>query len=766
MRAPARFFRVALPLSVLVAVGVNLTFGSAEAGIVLRGVVVDRALQIPLAEVRISILGTAAEALTSTAGEYRIEKAPPGTHRILFVKDGYAPLIVRVRLTAEQPDVRADAALDRLASEITVTADAFPRPETAASSRRELTGAELRTIPGTFEDVARALQVIPGVATSGDYKNDLIVRGGAPSENMFLIDQIQIPGISHFGSQNSSGGFFGLINPGLVGGIEFYSGGFPANFGDKISSVTQIRLAEGSRTRFGGRFGLSLLGASAQAEGPLLSDRGSWIVAARKDYFSVIPRGFTMDLTVVPDFEDVQLKAVYDLSRAFRISFLGMGARDHIRVEDSDDPPESRMKIDIGDRQAVFGTTFRALLGTKGVAYATVSRTDSRYGYAYVSRGLERYSIRSDDSEETVRADAEFTPLPGFQWMGGFSIKRIEADHHMYYRGGMIVIDRMGFRYTRTNTSASLASTKTAAYLQTTVPVFKRFSISAGVRADRFEAIGQTAVSPRLGLSWRFTEKAGLHASAGVYYQSPETFWLASHPDNDSLPFIKAVHVLAGGEFSLFDDLLVRAEIYAKTYSHYPVDPSNPFLTLANLGGSVIPTFFGSRLTAAGSGFARGFEWSFRYAGSGRWSWFADYSYAVVKYKALDGILRNGDFDYRHLLNFVGTCRLGSSWDLSVKWRLTGGQPYTPFDLALSTARDSSYFDLTAINTARYPAYHRLDIRIGKRFTFNRVTLDAYLDVQNIYNRKNVYYKFWDDGGEKTVYFLPLVPFLGIQASF
>jgi hypothetical protein len=763
MREPARFFRVAL---LVAAVGGRFVFGSAVTGIVLRGVVVDRALQTPLADVRVSILETASEALTSTAGEYRIEKAPPGTHRILFVKDGYAPVIVRIRLTVDQPDVRADAALDRLASEITVTADAFPRPETAASSRRELTGAELRSIPGTFEDVARALQVIPGVATSGDYKNDLIVRGGAPSENMFLIDQIQIPGISHFGSQNSSGGFFGLINPGLVRGIEFYSGGFPAYFGDKISSVTRIRLAEGSRTAFGGRLGLSLLGASAQAEGPLFSDRGSWILAARKDYFSVIPRSFTMDLTVVPDFEDVQLKAVYDVARGVQVSFLGMGARDHIRIEESNDPPENRMKIDIGDRQSVFGSTLRALLGTKGVAYATVSRTDSRYGYAYVSHGLERYSIRSDDSEETVRADAEYTPLSGFQWMGGFSIKRVEADHHMYYRGGMIVIDRMGFRYTRTNTSASLASTKTAVYLQTSLPMTKRFSVTAGVRADRFEAIGKTAVSPRLGLSYRFSEKAGVHGSAGIYYQSPETFWLASHPDNDSLPFIKAVHVLVGGEFSPFRDLLVRTEIYAKTYSHYPVDPSNPFLTLANLGGSVIPTFFGSRLTAAGSGFARGFECSVRATGAGRWSWFVDYSYAVVKYKALDGILRNGDFDFRHLFNFVGTCRLGSSWDLSVKWRLTGGQPYTPFDMALSTARDSSYFDLTAINTARYPAYHRLDLRIGKRFSFNRVTLDVYLDVQNVYNRKNVYYRFWDDGGAKTVYFLPLVPFFGIQASF
>ena len=131
---------------------------------------------------------------------------------------------------------------------------------------------------------------------------------------------------------------------------------------------------------------------------------------------------------------------------------------------------------------------------------------------------------------------------------------------------------------------------------------------------------------------------------------------------------------------------------------------------------------------------------------------------------APDGVLRNGDFDFRHILNAVATYRLSGTLEISAKWRYLGGQPYTPFDMTLTVPKNNEYFDMTRINESRYPAYHRLDVRIEKRFIFKKWSLDVYLDIQNVYNRRNVYYKYWDNGQEKTVYFFPLLPFLGIQA--
>jgi hypothetical protein len=734
---------------------------------VIAGAVTARPGRTPLAGCRVSVLETELAAATNAEGRYRIEKVPPGTWQVLFEKDGYLPEIRRVRTGGPAgAEVRADADLEPLAKEVTVVADAFTRTETDASSRRELTGQQVREIPGTFEDITRAIQVLPGVAATGDFKNDLIVRGGSPSENMFMIDMIQVPGLSHFGSQNSGGGAMGLLGASVVQDLEFFSGGFPAYYGDKLSSVTRVRLREGARKGLHGQAAFSLLGAGLNAEGPLFSERGSWLVSGRKDYFSVIPRDWTIDLTVVPDFEDVLAKAAYDLSSRVQVSALGLWARDSLHIEEADDPPDRRMKIDIGDGLDVAGATVKALLGRGGVAYFTLSRTDNRYTYRLVSGGLERYTIRSDDDESTGRVDVEYYVLPKLQVLGGVSYKWLEARHRMYYRGGYLVIDRMGFRYTRVNTDQSLASGKTAVYLQASYPVTARLKATAGLRYDYMTYIRKGTTSPRLGLTYAFGTATNLHVSYGVHYQSPETFWLASHPGNTALLPVKSEHFVLGGEHDFGGALRVRAEAFAKTYRHYPVDPSNPHLTLANLGGSIVPTFFGSKLLSAGQGYARGFEVSAEKPLLGRLSWLLAYSYSVVKYRALDGVMRNGDFDYRHSLNVVGLYRLSSSWDVGFKWRLAGGQPYTPFDLQLSTLRDNSYFDMTKINTLRYPAYHRLDVRVEKSFVFKKWRLAGYLDVQNLYNRKNVYYKYWDDGQEHTVHYLPLVPFLGLQASF
>jgi len=743
--------------------------GSAQnaSGTVLKGLVTDKKSGVPLSGVSVAVLDTKFEGKTGEDGRFAISGIGPGSYQIIFEKDGYVPALVQVRASGRSEEILVSPVLEAIQKEITVTAEEEARPETAASSRHKLSGTEVKALPGIFEDVSRAIQVIPGVASSGDFKNDVMVRGGGPAENLFMLDFIQIPGLSHFGSQNSSGGgFFGLINADLVKSVEFFSGGFPAYYGDKLSSITRIMLREGDRSRIRGGLNLSLFGVSGTVEGPLFSQRGSWILSLRKDYFSAIPKDMTMDLTVVPDFSDAQIKAVVDISRTLQFSLLGLAAQDDLDIEESDEPPQERMAINLGDRQYLFGGTLKGILGKSGVAYLTLSRTDSRSTYSQSSHGQERYTIRSEGKETAGRADVEFFVTPRLQLMGGFSYKKIEAGDHIFYRGGYLVIDRMGFRYTRKSMDAGLASEKTALYLQASYPLTSRLKATAGVRVDRFQYIRRTAASPRIGLSFELWRGGALHASYGVYFQSPETFWLDSDPTNRSLKFLRSGQAVFGLESVFGNAVKFTAEIYSKTYRDYPVDRANPYQTLANLGGSVIPTYYGSPLVSAGSGYARGFELSAQNGAPGAWSWLIDYAYSVVKFKALDGVLRNGDFDFRHILNAMISCRISPTLYLGFKWRLMGGQPYTPFDIGLSTAHDSAYFDLTRINTLRYPPYHRLDLRLEKAFVFKRWSLSAFVDIQNVYNRKNIYYKFWDEGQEHLVTYLPLIPFIGLSADF
>jgi hypothetical protein len=732
----------------------------------IRGRVLDKSGLGPLPHVAVTLLDTRFGAVTGPDGTYRLPGVPDGTYQILFEKDGYLPVVSRLRISGERKEFTADASLEALREDITVTADNFARAETVASSRQSLSGAEARSLPGVFEDVSRALQIVPGVATSGDFKNDLIVRGGSPSENLFLLDSVRVPGLSHFGSQNSSGGFFGLLNPNLVKDIDFYSGGFPATYGDKLSSVTRIGLREGNRARLSGRLNLSLFGATGTLEGPLPAGTGSWIASLRKDYFGVIPRSLTIGMTVVPDLADVQAKIVVNISPRLQLSLIGLAAVDNIAIEDASENLDRRTHFDIRDRLEVYGATLKAILGRSGVAFFTLSRTRSLYDYAETRGGATNYAVRAEDTSTAARLDLEFSLRSGLHLMSGVSYESLEANDHSTFRGGYTVIDRMGFRFTRTDWSHGFSSAKGAFYLQASAAVTGRLKATAGLRADRIAYIGETTVSPRLGLSYALGPRSSLHLSYGVYYQSPETFWLNSHPANNDLPSLRSEHAVLGFERALGGDIKGRVEIYDKRYHNYPVDPSNPFLTLANQGGSLVPSFFGSRLVGAGTGYARGVELSLQKAPSGKLSWLVDYSYAVVRFRALDGVLRNGDFDFRHIFNAVATYRVSGTLEISAKWRYLGGQPYTPFDMTQTAAKNNEYFDMTKINELRYPAYHRLDIRCEKRFIFKKWSLDVYLDVQNVYNRKNVYYRYWDDGREKTVYFFPILPFIGLQAGF
>lgn len=731
----------------------------------LAGLVTDRVTRTPLAGARISLLGGDASALTGADGAFRMDGLPEGPLEVLFEKDGYIALVRRVAASTGT-ETRLDAALEPLRRDLTVTAESPAPAETASSSRRELGGEEAGRLPGTFGDAARAIQVLPGVATSGDFKNDLIVRGGAPSENLFLLDSVQVPGISHFGSQNSSGGSLGLIPPALIEGLEFLSGGVPASYGDKLSSVTRVRLREGRRDDLAAAVDLNLFGAGGTLEGPLPGRAGSWILAGRKDFFQTLPDGLVFGLTVVPDYEDVQAKVVLDLTSRTKLSLLGLWARDGMDIEDPEDPAEKRMTIGLADRQRAAGATLQTLLGRRGLLRVTAARTDWRYSYSLKNGPQERYGIRSNEAESSLRAEAEAFLFNRLHLLAGLSVRLVEADHAVAYRGGYLVIDRMGFRYTRTSASARLEGSKTAAYLQVGLPLLDgKLRLDAGGRWDRFDLINRSEAAPRLGMSWRLSPAAALRLSYGVHLQSPESAWIASHADNRRLDFLRAEAAAAGLDLNLGRFGRLVLEGFGKRYTRYPVDLANPFLTMANQGGSIVPTYFGSRMASSGSGRSRGLEVGWDGA-QGRWAWRLDYSYSRVEFRALDGVLRNGDFDFGHIVNLALAWRPGPGWDLGLRWRYQGGQPYTPFDLPLSTARDSSYFDMTRINTLRYPPFHRLDLRAAKAFAFRKWSLEAFLDVQNVYNRRNIYYRFWDDGREQTVHFLPVVPFLGVRASF
>jgi hypothetical protein len=274
-------------LSFFLAIGVNSY--ALQDGI-LTGKVVDRFNQQPISGAVIEIEGLGLKAGSDDDGFFEFEYVPQGIYSVRFSSFGY------IRFVLDNIVVNSGVVTDILAEmdiietdEIVVEDERFVKPGDISTSIKNLSFEEIRRTPGGFEDIGRVVQTLPGVSFVNDGRNDLIVRGGAPSENLFIVDNSSIPNINHFGSQGATGGPVSIINLKLIREVKFITGGFSAKYGDKLSSVLEIKQREGNRKKFMGDINLSATGFGVLFEGPIGSEkRGSWLVSARRSYFDFI----------------------------------------------------------------------------------------------------------------------------------------------------------------------------------------------------------------------------------------------------------------------------------------------------------------------------------------------------------------------------------------------------------------------------------------------------------------------------------------------
>jgi outer membrane receptor for ferrienterochelin and colicin len=305
---------------------------------------------------------------------------------------------------------------------------------------------------------------------------------------------------------------------------------------------------------------------------------------------------------------------------------------------------------------------------------------------------------------------------------------------------------------------------KAFGYAELIFEFMNRAKLTAGARYDYFNLIEKKGyLSPRVSLSVTISPKLTINTSYGIFYQSPSYIWIVGNPGNNNLKDIRADHYIAGVEY-LFDEATkLTVEGYYKAYSNYPVSNARPYIILANNSGFESENSFGlESLTSDGTGTAKGFEVFLQKTLTKSLYGAISFSYSDVKYKALDGVERRSDWDNRYVLNVNAGYKAGKNWEFSAKFRLAGGRPYTPIDPANGNIDYGNY------NTLRLPAYHRLDVRAERRWFFTKWTLTTYIDIQNIYNQKNIYEYRWDPFNKEVIVNknLGILPTIGVSAEF
>jgi hypothetical protein len=738
----------------------------------IRGRVLDAVTNEPLVGANVFVKETSFGSATDLEGRFTVRNVPAGTYRVQASVIGYSPELASDVVVAPGRETQVDFDLAPTAidlDEVVVEADYFRENADAPVSAQTLSYEEIRRAPGGLEDVIRAVSVLPGVVQASAGRNDLIVRGGAPSENLYVVDGLEIPNINHFGTQGATGGPLSFINLDFVKDVTFTTGGFGPRYGDKLSSVMNIQLKEGRRDRLGGKVNVSASQFGLNTEGPI-GDKGSFIFSARRSYLDFIFKAAGFGF--VPEYWDFIGKATYDIDRENEISFLTIGVLDNVRFFNDDEDQRFDNSRVLGNAQDQYFSSIRwkHLMGS-GFMTFTLGRTFVDYSFLQSDSLLNPVFLSdSKEGETSLRADGVFLLDRSLELSFGAQAKRarIEGD----------------FAWTPTEDSflenpgiANLENAwdttgyKANAYVQVARSFFSRLRVTLGARMDYFNLIENPfVIGPRASARYAFTDLTSVTASGGTYYQSPSYIWLMSNPANTALDHVRVDQLVLGVEHLLRADLRVRVEGYVKDYSDYPASSERPWLVLANTGAGFggaengFDAFGFDDLRSAGTGTARGLELLVqkRLSDIPFYGIFS-LSYNQTEYAAIDGVLRPGQYDQRVILNLSGGWKISEAWEVSTKFRYGSGTPYTPF------LADGSRNYTADYNGDRLPPFHSLDVRVDRRWLFDGWNLITYVDIQNVYNRENVQGYRWDPRNsmvESTGGTIGILPTIGISAEF
>jgi len=755
-------------LLLIIALSTSLLIAQNGFGLI-KGQVREINTKLPLISANILVLGTDFGDATDINGNFSIKNIPSGTYQIRASIIGYRNQVKTDIIVQPGKITQVDFELTPEIIEIEnviVKEDYFGKDILQPTSIKNFSYEEIRRSPGGFEDVVRALSVLPGVAQADAGRNDLIVRGGAPSENLYIVDGLEIPNINHFGTQGATGGPLSYINLDFVRETSFSTGGFPVLYGDKLSSVLKINLRQGRDDRLGGKATISATQFGLNLEGPVINQNSNFLFSLRRSYLDFIFKaaGFAF----VPEYYDLLSKFQFNLDNINSLSFLFIGAFDNVKF--FNDTPEKRFDNSriLGSDQIQYSTglSYRRLL-SNGFMNITLSRNFTDFNSIQSDTLLNPiFKNISREEENNFKVDVVHKFSSKTEMNFGISTKLIEFDADILFP---IFVTSFGDTISISSLNKSEKFFKGASYINFNLILFNRLITNIGSRFDYFNAINKKSyISPRISFSYPISPIANINFSTGIYHQTPSYIWLIADKSNRDLKSIKVNQYILGLDYQLNDDALLKVEGFIKDYSNYPTSLIRPYLVLANTGAGFsgsednFSSFGLEPLVSSGYGISRGVEISLQKKLSQTpFYGILSFTYSKTDFTSFDGIKRDGAFDQNWIINLSGGYKIDKHWEVSTKFRFASGRPYTPFE---SDGRQL----VENYNSRRLRSAHSLDLRVDRRWNFKGWSLITYIDVQNVYNQKNLAGIRWDRKKQKIdeTSSIGILPSIGISAEF
>jgi outer membrane receptor protein involved in Fe transport len=753
----------------------------------ITGTVIDGRSEQPLIGVAVIVVGTDLGTSTDMNGRFEIDDLEPGNYQLEFSYLGYetvfkTDLIVNTALPAT---VTTKMYLQLLEAEgVTVTAGYFSEELNATTSTINLDREEIRRFPGGFEDVVRTVTTLPGVtAINSGGRNDLLVRGGGPSENLYTINNIEVPNINHFGTQGNSSGTLSFVNLDAVESVDFSTGGFSVQYGDKLSSVLSLGLNPPAGSGIGGKalisatqFGLNLQGR--------IGEQGNYFVSARQSYLDLIFKA--AGLAFIPVYTDYNLIVNYDLTARDKFFVLGLVADD--RVERTLDTRENIFQnagiMDNTQQQYITGVNYRRLL-SQGYVDVTANYNDNHYFFAQADTSQVPF-FNSDANERDFGLKGKFYWQfdEKLRFQSGLGSRRVINEskttfaEYVYTNGGVRVPrDSIGLP---PELLSNESFDKHFAFAEVDYNLTPAFDIRLGVRADYYAAIDEKYyLAPRLGLNYIVNDHFRLKGSVGRYFQAPSVVWLVN-PNNRSLKALQNDMFIIGGDYLLSEDTRFVVEVYFKDYSQLPtgtIAGFNDHIVLSNIGNSFggssdnFQSFGYNDYVSSATGIAYGIEFSLQKKFSEVPFYYqSSLSIGKSEFVAGNGQTYPGNFDQRFIFNLNGGYRLANDWEFSGKFRLYSGIPYTPQYVPEENPVNPGFVENIPEEylSERLAISHTLDVRVDRYFNFSGWRLTLFLDIQNIYNfdlpQIPRYRQFENEVDTQSS--IGILPSIGVSAEF
>ena len=732
----------------------------------ISGIIVSKINQKPISSVSVRVIGTDIGTISGRDGKFILENVPTGIVSVRFSSVAYQLYVqTDVVVNSGKPTMLEIELIEKVIEfeETEVRGSFFPKRIESTTSSQTLNFEDIRRTPGAQEDVIRATALLPGVNVTAAGRNDLIVRGGAPYENLFIVDELEIPNINHFGSQGSTGGPLSVINLDFVRNVDFSAGGFSANHGDKLSSKTDISLRNGNEEQFGGKLNLSASQFGLNLEGPI-SDDGSYLFSARRSYLDLLFKlaGFSF----IPEYWDFQSKINYKIDNNNILTFLGIWVLDDVKLNNDElDNRFDNSRIAVpSQRQYSTGLTWKHLFGS-GFSLLTVGRTYTKFStFQNDSNLVEIFRNNSEEGELLLKAEVDFQLGKSTSLVVGNQTKYGLVMDYDVLIPGYIRTDQSGNEQPMDiDTSFNTLKNGTFASLNT---AFGHHKFTFGGRMDFYNFTKDNIfLSPRLSYTYVLNENSSFIMSAGRYYQSPSYIWLVDKQNTDLQP-MKADQIVLGYAHTPLQDVKVQLEVFYKFYDNYPARVYRPQAVLAPSGFDDISydiPFGLEPLSMSAEGISRGFELFIQKKLSSipLYGLFS-FTLSESKFTSLDGKQRPSGYDSRIITNLALGYRFNEKWEVSTKFRLATGVPTTPFT---STGQR----DFTRYNEGeRLPVFHALDLRVDRRWQWNNYSLITYIDIQNIYANKNVSNVRWNPrlGVAEYNESIGILPTIGVSLVF